>query len=324
MQWLPKTLPLRGRPISNETQRIIAEAVSRLDRSVAEDPVAVLKDAQSLKRAGRPANSGPLKASRTDTPVAVKAGILQATQEAEQNYSDEASFYRAFAKKFDRPLQQIKNMWSNRKRIVATQKKHRFSTQPKKFSSQKGVQKHSLEKRYKGLRLQGAGRRSSFESVRKDLKDWFNEQRCLGNQVLSNDLYERYMLFLHQHVLGLESKAEELTDPLAKGKTLALLGEGKKTLEKLENSAKYRQSLTTRLILYVGARNLRPHLDTKLSPLEEEARCRLTWQSYDRALWTAALAPVQELATKVSKPEQFLEARSNLVLFYADQVPRLV
>ena len=252
MQWLPKTLPLKGRPISNETQRVIAEAVSRLDRSVVEDPVAVLKDAQSLKRQGRPANSGPLKASRTDTPVAVKAGILQAMQEAEQNYSDEASFYRAFAKKFDRPLQQIKNMWSNRKRIVATQKKHRFSTQPKKFSSQKDVQKHSFEKRYKGLRLQGAGRRSSFESVRKDLKHWFNEQRCLGNQVLSNDLYERYMLFLHQHVLGLESKAEELTDPLAKGKTLALFGEGKKTLEKLENSAKYRQSLTTRLILYVG------------------------------------------------------------------------
>ena len=129
------------------------------------------------------------------------------------------------------------------------------------------------------------------------------------------------MLSLRQHVLGLESKAEELTDPLAKGKTLALLGEGKKTLEKLENSAKYRQSLTTRLILYVGVRNLRPHLDTKLSPLEEEARCRLTWQSYDRALWTAALALVEELATKVSKPEQFLEARSNLVLFYADQVP---
>ena len=323
VKWLPKTLPLRGRPLSKETLRLIDEAVSRLDRSKAEDPVAVLEEVAAVKRkGGRPQKAGPAKASRQDIPVAPKTGMLQDMLEQEHTFADEADFFRHFAKKYDRSTPQIKSWWRSRQELTATQRKHRLSRNPVKFSAKKGVKKTSYEKRYKGFRrLQGAGRRSSFESVRQDLKNWFNEQRCLGNQVLQQDLYERYVLFLHDHVLGLESKAEGLTDPLVKGETLAAVGEGRQTLKKLESSKKYRESLTSRLKLLVGAKNLKPHLDTKLSPLEEQARVQLTWQAYDGALWTAALAPPEELGKWVSKPEQFLQSRSNLVLFYADQIP---
>ena len=92
-------------------------------------------------------------------------------------------------------------------------------------------------------------------------------------------------------------------------------------LEKLSKSAKYRESQTIFLMAKTGARFLRPHQVTNLSPLEEMVRAQLTWQAYDHAQWVLAFSPKETLGKYLARPEVVRRCLKDTWLGFSDQVP---
>jgi hypothetical protein len=78
----------------------------------------------------------------------------------------------------------------------------------------------------------------------------------------------------------------------------------------------------TRLAKHIGAKALRPHVQTALSELEERVRAMLTWQSFDHGLHLVSFGSQADLKSYVSKPQELCSVRSaSLVLGFSDQVP---
>ena len=72
---------------------------------------------------------------------------------------------------------------------------------------------------------------------------------------------------------------------------------------------------------HTGMRLMKPHRLVNLTPVEEQARCELTWQLFDEALWRVAFAEDQELKKVVARPGAFKIVRENMVILALDQVP---
>ena len=66
---------------------------------------------------------------------------------------------------------------------------------------------------------------------------------------------------------------------------------------------------------------LKPQRMLKISSEEEQARCKCTWQMFDRALWVAAFADEELLADIVADPKEFIKNREDIVIGASDQVP---
>ena len=54
---------------------------------------------------------------------------------------------------------------------------------------------------------------------------------------------------------------------------------------------------------------------------EEEVRCHMTWQEFDRCLWLAGCADAADLVGEVLCPDEFAEKRKEVILGFSDQVP---
>ena len=76
-----------------------------------------------------------------------------------------------------------------------------------------------------------------------------------------------------------------------------------------------------RLASHCGLRLLKPQRLCNLSSREEEARCHVTWQLMDRALWTAGFAGDKELSEVSLRVSEFKDSRTELVIVCLDQVP---
>ena len=59
---------------------------------------------------------------------------------------------------------------------------------------------------------------------------------------------------------------------------------------------------------------------TTLSPAEEKVRMKLTWQDFDRMLWTCTLADQEELLKHVCDPEAFLNHAEDFVIEFEDEI----
>ena len=289
------------------------------------DEALVVQEAsrQGQKRSwgGRPKGK---TSGRQEIPVAVRASLVQEMElsVASNQFSDETEFLSHFARKFSLQKRKVKDLWNRRTLVKKTAQKHKLSQKPYKFSGWRGSRKGALGRRYKGLRMPGAGRKHSFPHLLDELRSWFHEMRSYGNQVLRVDLYNYYIHLFETERTRLRA---QLSDPkmlLPQRAPLQLkISEIEKQLSSQKKSEKAKDSLRCRLERWCSARNMKPHLVTKLSPLEEQSRCHLTWQSFDRALWLAACSDETTLGQHVSKPKQFISERQNLAVLFADQVP---
>ena len=128
-------------------------------------------------------------------------------------------------------------------------------------------------------RALGAGRKNAFQPSLTQLKHWLSAERSHGHSVTKQDLLSAFLDFLSQEIRAREEALSTETDfsrTQQLEKELKPLRE--RRLELTEGSTeKYRENYKTKLVNWISARNLRPHLTTKISPLEEEVRTRLTW-----------------------------------------------
>ncbi|CAE7439407.1 unnamed protein product, partial [Symbiodinium sp. CCMP2592] len=315
-----------GRPLSREMKQIIAQVAEKQaleQKALDEALIARESEVQSKKRyyGGRPKGRS---SGRSDLPVAVRAALVQEMElaVAGDRFSDETEFFSYFAKKFALPKKRVKTLWLQRSLVKKTSQKNKLSRKPHRYTGAKGTKRSHLKRAYRGFRLPGAGRKHSFPDLVDKAREWFNEMRSYGNQVLRVDLYNYYIHLMEMDKIRVQA---DLSDPkLLQPKRTPLqvrLSELDKQLASQKKSDKAKESLKGRLEKWCSARNLRPHLVTKLTPLQEQSRCHLTWQSFDRALWLAACSDEETLGKHVSKPKQFLEHRASLAILFADQIP---
>ena len=71
----------------------------------------------------------------------------------------------------------------------------------------------------------------------------------------------------------------------------------------------------------IGAKLMQPGRMSVLSMEEEEARVKATWKDFDVVLWLAAFGSEEELEKFVGSPQRFIEARSEVVVGFSDQIP---
>ena len=95
--------------------------------------------------------------------------------------------------------------------------------------------------------------------------------------------------------------------------------------DKLLASKKYRQSFSSRLLEYCGAKEVGKELVSPLSALEEKTRVQLSWQAIDRMVWLAGAAPEADLLKSdlFAEPKDVLKpgVRELLTIGFSDQVP---
>jgi hypothetical protein len=119
----------------------------------------------------------------------------------------------------------------------------------------------------------------------------------------------------------LESAAQQQHDEIARRLHDAKVAKIAKTLASLTQSESYRKTQVLRLISLCEAKHCRPHLTTKLGPLEEKVRAQVTWMSFDHMLAKAAFGKESDLEDVVAKPKEFIANREHLVLGFSDQIP---
>ena len=71
----------------------------------------------------------------------------------------------------------------------------------------------------------------------------------------------------------------------------------------------------------IGAVHRKPQRKTRLSPPEEEQRVQLTWQSIDRAIWTAAFADDNTLQQHCPDAVQWHQQLESTTVALWDHVP---
>ena len=92
--------------------------------------------------------------------------------------------------------------------------------------------------------------------------------------------------------------------------------------EKIQGTV-YGKWCRNELLKFCECRCLKPQRQVKISAAEEELRCRLTWQQFDKRFWIAAFGSDEDLAAFVVSPKRFRHAvqSGNAVLGFSDQVP---
>ena len=95
----------------------------------------------------------------------------------------------------------------------------------------------------------------------------------------------------------------------------------KKKIQTVKEHEGARKSEERRLLAHTGMILLKPQMLVNLTPVEEQARCELTWQLFDEAMWRVAFAEDQELRKVVARVQDFKNVRENMVILALDQVP---
>ena len=92
-------------------------------------------------------------------------------------------------------------------------------------------------------------------------------------------------------------------------------------IERLKDSAKYRETFAGRMLQSIGGQLMQPGRMSTLSMEEEEAGVKATWKEFDAALWLAAFGDEDDLVKVVADAGQFMEQRSSAVIGFSDQIP---
>ena len=145
------------------------------------------------------------------------------------------------------------------------------------------------------VRAQGAGRKLEFQKEIDKVKEMVSKERSNGVALAKGDLLDE---FLAQLISSAQEclKQAELSKSECQKKSWNL--EAKACFarrDKLLASKKYRQSFSSRLLEYCGAKEVGKELVSPLSALEEKTRVQLSWQAIDRMVWLAGASPEADL-----------------------------
>ena len=278
---------------------------------------ALLKAARKRAGGGRP--RGFAKPRSAERPVALQLKLATSMEDQVSGFSDLEEFFIAQSKRLGMSRREVKQLWQRKELLKTVQKKHRLSLNPAVSSAARGQRKTTQQKRYRGFRAPGAGRKDEFPGVLSDLKVWFESQRCHGHTVQKRHLLDQWKLLLSGELLRLQQSAESSKDALEQASFVKKVELGKKQLTvamKDKGGNRLKQ-----LLHKLQAVDLKPDLTTHLTAAEEAVRAKLTWQALDHALHKACFAPLEQLDKCVSKPAEFRDSAKDLVLLFSDQVP---
>ena len=321
----------RGRPISAGMKKIL-EDVRQVELARVESGAPSTEESQLVssveksyrefgRAGGRPRLSAgaPVQRRCKEIPVAQKALMASEMDRILKEFPAEKDMLLAAKRRFNMPVNALKKIWVSKTVLAKTAKEKRLSANPSKFAASKGVKKTSAEKRYRGFRLKGAGRKQEFPAVYESLRNWFDSSRSHGHSVLPQHLISKWEVLLHDELLNLKAELDQKSDA-ERAKAELLIASGQKQLDNAKKPDARKQRII-RLKQFLCCKNLKPDLVTKLSPEEESVRAMLTWQSLDRLLYKAVFAPLCELEPLVCNAKEFRDNCDKLVLICSDQIP---
>ncbi|CAE7897118.1 unnamed protein product, partial [Symbiodinium sp. KB8] len=281
VQFSPGPSKYVGRPLSQQMKNLIAR--------VAEEQAVEQKEGQKRSWGGSPKGK---TSGRQEIPVAVRASLVQEMElsVASNQFSDETEFFSHFARKFSLQKRKVKDLWNRRTLVKKTAQRHKLSKKPYKFSGSRGSRKGALGRRYKGLRMPGAGRKHSFPHLLDELRSWFHEMRSYGNQVLRVDLYNYYIHLFETERTRLQA---QLSDP--------------------------KMLLPQRAPLQLKISEIEKQLASQKK--SEKAKMPSHMAVFRQGSLACCCSDETTLGQHVSKPKQFISERQNLAVLFADQVP---
>ncbi|CAE7422092.1 unnamed protein product [Symbiodinium natans] len=235
------------------------------------------------------------------------------------DFSSEHTLLTAMSKKMGLSLMKVRKIWQRRDILARLQKHHGFALQPHVSTGAKGLKRTATQRRYRGYRLPGGGRKSAFTAVRDSLLVWFETQRCHGHSVKKVHILEQWRLLMTKELLDLRQQSEAAVDRHERAALLQLVSEGEKQLK--SSAVDSGRNRLKQLMKDLRAKDMVPDLKTQVSEVDEVVRAKLTYQALDHTLWLTCFGPEAELRERVSKPAVLRANLQSMVLLFADQVP---
>jgi hypothetical protein len=246
-----------------------------------------------------------LKGDRVELSAATKLKFARELQLQCAEYATPDLFWRAMSQRYRRQARDLKDILA---RVSEWETLGRNTSRSKKG-------KHSR------VRRSGAGRKRALSFV-PELAIWLSTERSYGRSILPQDVGSQWCEFLAQHIENLQDEKAQLCPEDDASVRLSLeISQASARLLKFQESPQYRKCYQRRLLSWMGAKHMTPHLVTQLSALEEETRAKLTWQAFDSAQYLAAFGSESELAKYVASPLEFIANRRHCSFGYSDQVP---
>jgi hypothetical protein len=132
----------------------------------------------------------------------------------------------------------------------------------------------------RGVRASGGGRKDHFKEFKVALKQWAELERGNGQTLDSHDLVEQFAFMVNKAVAhGAELQAKCHLSAAGRARLLEYRGR----VERLKTKS-YRRWYSGELMQFCEVRLLKPQRMLKLSYEEEQVRCKLTWQQFDRRM----------------------------------------
>lgn len=227
-----------------------------------------------------------LKGDRVELSAATKLKFARELQLQCAEYATPDLFWRAMSQRYRRQARDLKDILA---RVSEWETLGRNTSRSKKG-------KHSR------VRRSGAGRKRALSFV-PELAIWLSTERSYGRSILPQDVGSQWCKFLAQHIENLQDEKAQLCPEDDASVRLSLeISQASARLLKFQESPQYRKCYQRRLLSWMGAKHMTPHLVTQLSALEEETRAKLTWQAFDSAQYLAAFGSESELAKYVASP----------------------
>ena len=162
------------------------------------------------------------------------------------------------------------------------------------------------------------GRKDHFKEIAEKVTSFVERERSYGHTLSKDDVYLEFKFQVEEELTRIVVRGK-LSQPEEDDKSRLLMLRTR--IEKLEANQKYRDNYKRELMFFAGCKFLKPQRLINLTEEEEEARCHVTWQEFDRCLWLAGCGDAADLAGEVLCPEELVEKRKEVILGFSDQVP---
>ena len=256
------------------------------------------------RRAGMPSK-------RKEFSVVEKVKIAEDLEHMQKESSNSRELFKKGRSRYGLDTRTLKHLMS---------KKKEFEGQRSKLKTKRG---RVVGSRF--VRAKGAGRKLEFQKEIDKVKEMVSKERSNGVVLAKGDLLDE---FLAQLISSAQECLKQAELSKSEGQKKSWNLEAKACFarrDKLLASKKYRQSFSSRLLEYCGAKEVGKELVSPLSALEEKTRVQLSWQAIDRMVWLAGAAPEADLLKSdlFAEPKDVLKpgVRELLTIGFSDQVP---
>jgi hypothetical protein len=253
--------------------------------------------------------------------LAVVKHVAANKPEKHTNCIAEGDWWKEAAETMGFPVDQMKKAWSHRDSV---EKKYAELVEKVKTATwrNKTAKKRHANRTTVRFRASGAGRKVDFPDEMKVLKVKIDKEETMyGHRLGPEDIVWMWREILSELAVWLWRKqvaAETEGKTGLEKKDSVFLAKCTKRLEAFGNAQGYYQCKED-LLKSIGRVKQNVARKTTLSRLEEEIRCRLTWQDYD---WTLQMCSLdkEELKHHVCKPDEWMKNLDKLVQIYEDEI----